>query len=60
MGDVVPIKGFRQALRHADAWQAHAQRLEALLLLATAQKAASELLLKFAEAEIERMRGLID
>jgi hypothetical protein len=55
----VPIKGYRAAIKHADAWQAHAQRLEALLLLATAQKEASELLLAFAEAEIERIRGLL-
>lgn len=59
MGKVVRLDTFKQVLRHADVWEAHAHRIEALLLLATAQRDASDLLLRLAEDEILRLRGLI-
>jgi hypothetical protein len=53
------IDSLPAAIRYGDEWQAHANRMQALLLLATAQRDASELLLRFAEDEIERLRNLL-
>lgn len=58
MGQVYDIRTLRTAMTHADAWQAHAQRLEALLMLVTAQRDASETLLRIAQEELERLRAL--
>lgn len=42
-----------------DKWEAHAERMEMLYDLACIQRDLSEALLRVAEKEIERLRGLI-
>ena len=65
-GNVIPIRSRYDALKWGDEQQAWALRLEAqlwrvraALLLAEAQRDASNLLLRVAEAECERLRTLI-
>lgn len=53
------IVSVREALSYGDQWQAYAHRMEALLALATAQRDASELLLRIAEDELARLRALV-
>ena len=53
---LLTITTVREALRYGDLWQAHANRLEAILMLVTAQRDASDLLLRLAEEELERLR----
>ena len=54
------IETVREALSYGDQWRAYAYRMEALLALVTAQRDASETLLRIAYEEIERLRGLIE
>lgn len=61
---LVPIYTMEAALRWGGDWEAYAHRLERqiwrmeiALLLAEAQRDASDLLLKIAEEELERVRG---
>jgi len=56
----VSLDSLAVAIRHADAWQAHAQRLEITLELVTVQRDASDLLLRLAEEELIRLRGIIE
>jgi hypothetical protein len=56
----ISLDSLAVAIRHADAWQAHAQRLAIMLELATAQRDASDLLLRLAEEELIRLRGIIE
>ena len=51
------ITTVREALSYGDAWQAYAHRMEAMLALATAQRDASDLLLRIAEEELARYRS---
>ena len=65
MGEVVRLRAeemltigtVREALSYGDRWQAHAMRLEAMLALVTAQRDASDLLLKIAEEELAKYTG---
>lgn len=64
--NVIPIRSRSDAVEYGDAWRAYAARLQAQIaavnaahLLASAQRDASDLLLREAEKEIERLRGLI-
>lgn len=52
------IETLREAIAWGDRWQAHAMRLEALLALVTAQRDASDLLLRIAEDELARLKGI--
>ena len=54
--DVIAIHTRHDALKHAEAWEAHAERMEMLYQLACIQRDAAERLLKIAEAELERMK----
>lgn len=54
----VTIRSIEGAMRWGDSWRAHAQRLEVLLLIATAQRDASETLLRLAEEELARLRAI--
>ena len=58
MGEVVQIRTRADALKLAAGWQAHAQRLECLLLLIQEQKRASDILLEIAEAELLRLNQM--
>ena len=53
------ITTIREALSYGDAWQYQANRMEGALILATAQRDASDLLLRIAEDEVERLRQLL-
>lgn len=55
---VIPIRTVGEALRYGDGWQAQYRRLEAAYMLATAQRDASDLLLRLAEEERDRLRRL--
>ena len=59
MGEVVKLVTFRDALSYGDRWQGIANRLEVVLMLVTAQRDASQLLLKMAQDECDRLRELI-
>lgn len=56
--NVLKIHTVQDALNYGDAWQAHANRMEVLLLLATAQRDSSDLLLDIAMDELARVRGV--
>jgi len=62
---VIPIRPRREiitrrdALRYGAEWRHQANCMEAALLLATAQRDASDLLLAIAEEELERLRALL-
>ncbi len=56
-GLLVRIETREQAVSWGQKWQQHAQSLEALLALITAQRDASDLLLEIAEAELIRLKG---
>ena len=56
MGEVVEMQ---QAAKLSRSWQAYAQRLEILYLVAEAHRQASEILLAAAEAECDRLRALL-
>ena len=56
MGEVVEME---QAAKLSRSWQAYAQRLEILYLVAEAHRKASETLLAAAEAECDRLRALL-
>ena len=58
MGEVVALRSRHDALAWGDAWQRQAERLEMLLLCAEASKLATEALLRIAEDEIARIRGV--
>lgn len=58
MGQVLELRTVRTAVTYGDMWRRHAQRLEVTLLLVTAQRDASDLLLRLATEELERLRGL--
>ena len=61
LATVEPLRSIHtlaDAIRWGDEWRRHAQRLEALLLLATAQRDASDLLLDIAEDELMKLRGI--
>lgn len=53
------ISTVREALSYGDQWRTYAHRMEALLALATAQRDASDLLLRMAQEEVERLRALL-
>ena len=57
---VIQISTKADALALADSWQRQAQRLECLLILVSVQRDASELLLRIAQDELDRLRGLND
>ena len=50
------ITTVREALSYGDAWWQYANRIEALLALVTAQRDASDLLLRIAEEELLRCK----
>ena len=56
---LLKITTVREALSYGDAWQRQANSMEVALILATAQRDASDLLLRIAEAEVERLRTLL-
>lgn len=60
LGEVVKLGTLPVAIRHADAWERHARRLEALLVLVTAQRDATNLLLAIAQAELDRLKALTE
>ena len=51
------IVTVREALSYGDQWQREAHRMEAMLALATAQRDASDLLLRMAEEELAKYKG---
>lgn len=54
------IHTFQGALLYGDEWQRAYQSLEAAYMLATAQRDASDLLLRLCEEENERLRGILE
>lgn len=58
MGEpLLKIVTFRDALRYGAEWRQRANSIEAMLMLATAQRDASDTLLRIAEDELMRIRG---
>ncbi len=53
------INTVAEALSYGDQWRTYAHRIEALLALVTAQRDASDTLLRIAEEELERVRALL-
>lgn len=54
------ISTVREALSYGDQWRRHAERIEAILALVTAQKDAANLLLALAEEERDRLKALLE
>lgn len=63
----IKIQTMAGALRYGDEWrvaalrwQAHAERMGMLLFISQQHERASEILLEHAQAEIERLRALVE
>ncbi len=57
-GESLRISSIKQALAYGDGWQRMYRHLEAAHTLALAQLEASDLLLRMATEELERVRGV--
>ncbi len=57
---LVEIRTREDALRWGDGWQRQAERLELLLMCAEVHRDASDTLWHHYEAEVERLRGIVE
>jgi len=58
-GAVLKITNTREALSYGDQWRRQAERMEALLILTTAQRDAADLLLRLCEEERDHLKALL-